>query len=362
MRILWFNHRDPQHPQAGGAEVRIHEIGKRLVNNGCTIKLICEQWDSSNRVDMLDGIQIERVAGKYNIHLLVPFLLRKYQDYDIVVDDIAHAVPWFSPLHTSIPVVGQIHHVHQEVLLYELQPWLARIIAQSERSLRYFYKTMIAVSESTKQDVVTKLGFPGNQIHVIHNGVTPEYSPREKHSKPTLIYVGRIKRYKRIDHILTAFKRVKTRIPATRLLIVGDGDYINAAKKLYDKLELSDCHFLGYVSQLEKIQLLASSWIILNASMIEGWGMTITEGGACGTPAIAYDVPGIRDCVQDGITGLLAQNGNITDLTQKITTVLQEEKVRKRLSEHALSFSRKFNWKTSASSFLRVLERAINDS
>jgi glycosyltransferase involved in cell wall biosynthesis len=283
------------------------------------------------------------------------------QDYDIVIDDIAHAVPWFSSLYTHVPVVGQVHHVHQEVLKYELSPWLAHAVALGEKSLKFFYNNMIVVSDSTKHDLINMLGFDEDRIKVIINGVDAKYTPMKKSNEPTLIYVGRIKRYKRIDHILAAFSYVKRKIPSARLFIVGTGDDLNHLLRIRKKYNLHDCVFTGRVSEREKIKLMATAWLILNTSLIEGWGMTITEAGACGTPCAAYNVPGMRDSVQNGVTGLLTQNGDIRSLAEKIITILEENNLRKNLSDNALHFAKQLDWDQSANNFSRLLQGLVDD-
>jgi glycosyltransferase involved in cell wall biosynthesis len=362
MRVLWFNHRDPKNPQAGGAEVRIHEIGKRLVQNGFSVKLVCERWSGSTSVEFLDGIKIVRVAGKYGIHLSVPFLLTGSDEYDIVVDDVAHAAPWFSPLFTNKAVVGQVHHVHQSVLDLELPQPLARFLALSERALPHVYRVLIAVSESTKRDLVNKLGVPEDRIKIIPNGVDLNtHRPMPKSSDPTVLVVGRMKRYKRIGDILSAFKLVEGKVPNVKLFIVGDGDHSHALKKMSQQLRLSSVVFTGKISDKEKTGLMASSWVVVSASLMEGWGMTITESAACATPAVSYDVAGLRDSIHDGLTGMLVENGNIKALAQAIIEVLENEQLRQRLSKNAMEYAQEFNWDSTAKEFMNVLERTENE-
>ena len=345
------------HPQAGGAEVRIHEIGKRLVQSGCSVKLICERWVGSKSVDFLDGVEIVRVAGRYGIHLKVPLLLNRVDGYDVVVDDIAHAVPWFSPLFTRKSVVGQVHHVHQEVLNLELLPFLARLVALSESTIRYLYKVLIVVSESTKRELISRFDVSEDRIKVVPNGVDLEvYGPMRKGSEPTVLWVGRVKRYKRVDHVLSAFRLVKKSFPDAKLFIVGDGNYLEVLKRISGRLGLSNVVFTGRVREEEKVRLMGSSWIIVSASLVEGWGMTIIEGAACATPAVAYDVAGLRDSVRDGVTGLLVEDGNVRALAEAVIRVLENEELRLRLGKNALEYARGFGWDRSAEEFLKVLK------
>jgi glycosyltransferase involved in cell wall biosynthesis len=363
MKILWFNHRDPKHPEAGGAEVRIREVGKRLVRMGCSVRVVCERWAGSEAVEFFDGVEVVRVAGRYGLHFKVPFLLNGDGDFDVVVDDVAHAVPWFSSLFTRKPVVGQIHHLHGSVLGLELPAYSAGLVALGERSLKYFYRVFVAVSASTKRGLIEGFGIPGDRVFVIPNGVDFGLyrAVCGKFSVPTVLWVGRVKRYKRVDHVLRAFRIVKKRVPEARLVIVGDGDYLPFLKRLAEWLGLDDVVFVGRVSEEEKVRFMSGAWVVVCASVVEGWGLTVTEAAACGTPCVGYDVDGLRDSVVDGFTGFLAGSGDVGDLAGKIVRVLEDEVLRRRLSRNALEHAKKFSWDKTAEEFMKVLEWSVNE-
>ena len=352
---MWINHRDPEHPDAGGSELRIREIGKRLVQNGHCVKLVCERWSGSKNIEFLDGIEVERVAGKYSIHLKVPFLLNN-DDYDFVIDDIAHAIPWESHFFTNKCVIAQVHHVHQEVLKFELNPVLANMIAISERTIKY-YNDIIAVSESTKNALIHDLGVSESKIKIITNGIdAAHYKPSAKASSPTILWVGRVKRYKRVDHVLLAFSLITKQISNAKLIIVGEGDYLENVKKMARNLHLSNVIFTGAVDEQKKVSLMASSWVIVSSSLLEGWGMTITESAACGTPAVSYDVAGLRDSIRSNETGLLVSDGDVRALAQALLRVLQDEQLRVTLSKNALRWAAEFSWDKVAKEFIAYLE------
>ena len=354
LNILWLNHRDPKHPFAGGAEVRILEIGKRLVQNGHSIKLICERWPGSNKKEFLDGVEVIRIGNKFTIHLEVPFLVNRF-NCDLIIDDMAHALPWESQFFTHKPVIGQVHHVHQDVLDFELNPIIAEALTLSERTIKS-YKSVIAVSESTKEALIN-LGVSKNRIRVIPNGVdTDFYKPMAKSPSPTILWVGRVKRYKRVEHVLLAFSLIEKQLPDAKLIIVGNGDYIENIKSLARKLGLKNVLFPGFVGEAKKAMLMASSWVIVSSSLVEGWGMTITESAACGTPAVAYDVAGLRDSVINNETGLLVSDGNVKALAQNLLRVLQDEQLRIKLGNNALNRTKQFSWNKVAQEFSDFIE------
>jgi len=342
------------HPFAGGAEVRILEIGKRLVQNGHSVKLICERWPGSKKTEFLDGVEVTRTGNKYTIHLEVPFIVNRFGG-NIIIDDMAHALPWESQFFTNKSVIGQVHHVHQNVLDLELNPIAAKALILSERAIKY-YKSVIAVSESTKKALID-LGLRESRMRVIPNGVdTDFYKPMVKSPSPTILWVGRVKRYKRVNHILLAFKIVEKQLPDAKLIIVGIGDYLEEIKLLAQELSLRNVFFSGFVEEKEKARLMASSWVVVSSSFIEGWGMTITEGAACGTPAVAYDVPGLRDSISNNETGLLVSDGDVKALAQNLLKVLQNEQLRTTLGNNALSRSKQLSWNKVAQEFSDFLE------
>ena len=362
MRILWLNHRDPLHPESGGAEVRIQQIGKRLVKKGFTIELICEKWRGGPKSDYIDGIKVKRIGGRFGVHLGALLSLRLKRNYDIVIDDIAHAVPWSSPLFTKKPVICQIHHLHQGILKFELSPFWASIICLTERFVPLIYKRIIAVSESTKYSLNEQFNIPFRRIVVISNGVDSNSSGFvEKTNNPTILWIGRIKSYKRVRDLLLAFKLVKTKVSNAELLIVGDGDYVHQLKEESRIIGLRNVVFTGRVKEKEKIRLMKSSWIIVSTSMVEGWGMTIMEAAACGTPAVGYNVAGLRDSIIHGKTGILVENGNISELAKALILLLENDQLRINLGKNALNRAKEFSWDKTAEQFMNVIEWVINE-
>ena len=358
-----MNHRDPKHPQAGGAEVRLYEIARRLVRIGHEVTLLCEKVDGLPSEEVLEGIKIKRIGGKMSIHLLAPLYVKRHgHKYDVIIDDIAHAVPWYSPLATKRPVIAQIHHVHQDVVRVELSKPLAWIVSRAERTIAKVYNRFIAVSQSTKEELTKRLGIDPDKIAVIPNGVDSEkYKPGTKDPRPTILWVGRIKKYKNLDHLLKAYRAVKQEVPDAQLIIIGTGNQEWKMKELAKKLELKDVYFLGKVPEEDKVRCMQRAWIIVSTSTIEGWSLTITEAAACKTPAIAYNAPGLRDSVKHMKTGILVEPGSIEKLAEAITTLLTDRKLREKLGENAFRYAQRLSWNKTAENFLKVVKGAMHE-
>ena len=95
MRILWLAHRDPLNPRAGGAERTIYEVCTRLVQKGHKIILLTGGWKGCRQSDNIQGIAVYHFGRNVGSHLALPIFLLKKR-YDVVVNDLGHAVPWFS--------------------------------------------------------------------------------------------------------------------------------------------------------------------------------------------------------------------------------------------------------------------------
>ena len=117
--------------------------------------------------------------------------------------------------------------------------------------------------------------------------------------------------------------------------------------------------FTGHAAGTKKVEHLQEMHFAVNTSSKEGWGLTVLEANACGTCVIASDVLGLRDSVIDGETGLLYEYGNIEQLSQKIFLLLRDQRLRERLSEKALEWSKKFRWEDSARKTLELLEKTL---
>jgi glycosyltransferase involved in cell wall biosynthesis len=363
MNIIWVNHRDPYHPQAGGAEVHLREVAKRLVRKGCNVTLVSERFPGSKREEVIDGFKVLRRGGRLGIHLKAPILVRRLStDADIVVDDIAHAVPWWSRFVTKTPVVGMVHHVHQSVAAMELGIPLGTVVKLAERTIKPSYNRLITFSQGTKHQIEKQLKVDGSRIHVVYHGVDHEiFRPNgEKFERPTLLSLGRIKKYKNLDHLLRAYGEAKKSVPELRLVICGGGDYKDHIVDLAKCLNLDDVLFVSRVGDEERVRLLQKSWALCSPSFVEGWGLVITEAAACGTPTLAYDGAGSDEAIIDGETGYLVRNGDIRALSDKIVTLNRDDRLRRSMSNTAIAYSNRFNWDSTADETMRILEAAAS--
>jgi glycosyltransferase involved in cell wall biosynthesis len=347
----------------GGAEVFTREIAKRMVEKGHEVTLFTSQFPNCKKEEVLDGVKIVRAGGKYSVYWNAKKFYRKYfsrERYDVIIDEI-NTRPFFTPsfVDNGEKVVGLIHQLAGEYWFYETPFPLSYIGYHflEDRWLRsYVDVPTVTVSESTRQDLL-ELGF--RKVFVVPEGLnfTPLSEVPEKEEYPVVVYAGRLKRAKRPDHAIRAFKIVKEEIPNAELWVIGDGPY----KKDLEKIAVDGVKFFGGLSNEHRRRLLARAWVLVNPSVREGFGLNVLEANALGTPCVAYDVAGLRDSITNEKTGLLVkEEGNIEKLAKAIIRVLEDKVLRKNLSENALEYSKNLSWDRAAQEFENILKEATN--
>src|SRR6266568_3047987 len=361
MRILIFNWRDIKHRYSGGAEVYIHELSKRWVANGSTVTLFCGNDNTQPNYEKIDGIEIYRRGGTYTVYIFafIFYLLKFRGKYDVIVD-CENGIPFFTPLYAKEQVILLIHHVHQEIfhsfLIFPFN-FLAELLEGKLMPLVYQNKNVVTVSASSQKDII-KLGFTKEKnIQIIPNGVASslfvEY-PKTDH--PSFIYLGRLKEYKNIDVALKAFAKVVAIKKNATFSVVGSGESYYRLQKLVAELHIEKVvTFYGRVSEEEKAKLLAKSWAAIQPSQIEGWGITVIEANAAGTPVIASQVNGLIDSIVDGKTGLLVDQGNVRQFALAMRILTRNESLRVNLSQEALIWAKNFDWNKSAEMFYNLI-------
>lgn len=368
LKILAINWQDISNPQAGGAEVHLTEILTRLVQKGHSVTLLCSGYEGAVKTEEKDGIKIIRSSGRYTFNWVLPFKLKKLlrkEKFDIILEDI-NKIPFYSPLFHKLPLLVIIPHLFSDSVFKEINFLLGLYIYLSEKPVPKVYQgfKFMVISESTKKDLVAK-NIPAENISVVECGIDHNLYQHDpdlpKFETPTIIYLGRIKKYKSVDDLIKAMPKVLEKIPEAELLIVGEGDYKPVLENLVKDLKLEKkVRFTGFVSKEQKVKFLQKSWVSVYPSLKEGWGLTNIEANACGTPVIASDVPGLRDSVLPGKSGLLFEYGNIQNLASALIQILSDKNLRENLAKGALEWAKQFSWDKTADKSLEIIENIVN--
>ena len=371
MRILIINWRDIRNPEAGGAEVHLHETFSRIVEWGHQVTLLCCRFPGAAESEQIDGIEVIRLGGKWTFNLTVPWHYRRrlsHRSFDVVIEDINKIpvlLPWFL---NGPPVMVLLHHLFGTTFYREINPVLATYLYFMERLIPRVYRRCLfeVVSESTRDELV-RMGVAEDRISVVHNGLDAGIvdAPADPDGKESglVIYLGRLKKYKNVDHLIEAMAIVREEVPGARLVIVGAGDRRRTLEASVRSLDLGGAvHFTGYVSAEEKIRLLTRAEVAACPSSKEGWGITVIEANARGVPVVAARVPGLKDAVVDGETGVLVPPGDRKALARALIGLLRDRGERERLAGNALARSRLYTWENTARQTLRVIRRSLEES
>ncbi len=369
MKILALNWNDLQNPYGGGAEVHLEELLRRLVRYGHDVTLFCSGYENCLPDETIEGVKIIRRGNRYNFNLIAPSHLKKLvkkEKYDILIEDI-NKIPFYTPWYLDIKTLVVIPHLFATTVFHEINFILGTYIYLAEKPLVSVYrgKHYNVISESTAEDIHLR-GVPYEDISIIHCGINRElYAHDEsvkKYEYPSVLYLGRIKKYKSVQHLIEAFKIVKSKLADAKLTIVGDGDYVDELKKLTNSLQLQDSVlFTGYVSSEEKVERLRKSHVAVLPSLKEGWGLTNIEANSVGTTVVAANSPGLRDSVKDNETGFLYEYGNIEELAEKLMIILTDSTKRKELEKEGLKWAETFNWDSAAKKFEELILKIVDN-
>lgn len=359
-----MNWQDRENPHAGGAELHLHEVFGRIARYGHDVDLLCSGFPGAPSGTVLDGITVHRVGTRFTFPLHARRAYRRLaprRRYDVVIEDL-NKIPLFTRRWGASRLVVLTHHLFGATAFREESVPVAAATWLAERPLALGYRGVPfeAVSESTRADLVAR-GIPAQDITVIYNGVdidTLTPAPNERSKSPLFSYLGRLKRYKRVDVVIRAFALLDR--PDARLEIAGKGDDRDRLERLVSRLGLDDrVRFLGFVSEPDKRSLLRRSWATVLASPKEGWGISNLESAACGTPVIAADSPGIRESVLDGATGFLVPGSDVAAYAAAMRGLLESPALVESLAQNARRFAETFTWDRAAHDTLAHLESIV---
>ncbi len=275
------------------------------------------------------------------------------EDADVVLE-VINGITFLTPLWLRRPRVALVHHVHRDHYVTELgrAGAVAALFAET-LPLRLLYRdtTFLTISDAGRRDL-RELGLPEDRIHVAYLGVEePEFPASPRSPEPRLLYLGRLKQYKRVERLLD----VADALPSVHLDLAGDGDHREALEADIARRGLGDRVTLhGHVTEEHKAQLLSSAWVNLTASSAEGWCLTVMEAAMYGTPSAALAVGGLPESIADGRTGLLADDG--PGLIEHVRALVEDASLRERLGEAAHDRAREFTWDRTAEENLQVLD------
>ena len=345
--VAW---RDIASPQAGGSELLVDQLAAGLTARGDQVTLLCGGPSASHSYDVV------RSGGPYSQFLgAPPAYWRRLRECDVVVE-VCNGMPFLAPLWSRKPTICMVNHVHTDLWPLRFRPPLCtagRFLEQRVMPWVHRHNLVLTVSASTARELES-LGVPRERIRMLTNGVAPVGPPAPRSAEPLFLALGRLAEYKRIDLLLRLWDRVRP-VVGGRLIVAGDGPQ----RGYLESLAGPGVSFAGRVSDEQKHRLLAAAWLLLHPALIEGWGIVITEAALRGTPAVGFDVPGLRDSVEHGRTGVLARSE--AEFASAWAALTLDPARRAALGEAARRRSARLRWSTAVRHFSAVIDEAADE-
>ncbi|HZB78024.1 MAG TPA: glycosyltransferase family 4 protein [Solirubrobacteraceae bacterium] len=359
--ILLLADRDWKHHDTGGNGANIWAQVSRWVEAGCRVTVVAGEYPGGERIEHFGPrLTVHRMGTRVTVfpRAMLAVLRGIGRDADVVCE-VINGITFLTPLWLRKPRVAMIHHVHRELFIEEFPrtgPFLFRVLEQLPLKLLYRRTRFVTISKAARDDLVRE-GIPRENITVEYLGVDSEgFEPGERAPEPRLVFVGRLKAYKRIERLFDVLEA----IPEATLDVVGDGDHRPELEADVARRGLGDrVRMHGYTDGVTKTQLYARAWVHVTASASEGWSLTVMEAALCGTPSVALAVGGLNESIVDGETGFLARDD--AQLTERVREVVEQPELRERMGEAARRRAATFTWDRSAATFLEVLTSAADE-
>lgn len=362
MNVLWLSWKDRSHPQAGGAETVSGKLMDHLVNDGHHVIHLTAAYPGSLAHETKKGTEIYRQGSRYSVYLKVKRLFKeKFQDWPDVVIDEMNTIPFGSGFYSHKKNLMVCYQLAREVWLYQMRPpisWIGYILEPFMlRFIAKAYPLTLTESTSSQKDLQNH-GFKNVHTFRVGMALQPLSSLKKKQPSNVVLSLGSIRPMKQTLHAVKAFEVARDKSPKLRMVLAGDatGDY---AQQVLDYIAASRhkgaIEVLGRVSASRRLELMQQADVIIVTSIKEGWGLIVTEANSQGTPAIGYDADGLRDSIQDGVTGLLAPNGDYEALGKQIVALLGNQDQYDQLREAAWRWSKEFTFDNSYADFLAIL-------
>jgi glycosyltransferase involved in cell wall biosynthesis len=357
LHILILSDRDWTHPQGGGTGTNLLAQAARWLHWGHRVSVISCSYPGAAACERIGDLTLHRVGGRSTVFPRA--IVRQWRglvpDADVVLE-VVNGITFLTPIWCRTPRVTLVHHIHRNHFVREMGPkgHVAALMLET-LPLRLLYRRtqFLTISRASARDIA-RHGIDPARIEISYLGVEQAAfgpDPAVRAREPTLLYLGRLKRYKRIEVVLD----VLTANPGAVLELAGDGDHRAgleaeiSARGLRDRVRMH-----GYVSEERKLELYRRAWVNITTSSAEGWGLSVTEAGACATPSAALRLGGLAEAIDDGRTGVLAENP--AELAAKVGRILADPQRRDALGRAAQARACEFTWDATARRTLELLD------
>lgn len=374
MRFCFLASRDWRHPEAAGGDLYLGNIARHLVARGHKVLFVASGRQGLSHYETVDGVDTLQLkpGALYTVRLIAAFFLLR-GTADVIVEEVfgGKGIPPLALFYSNKPVVSIWYQRHDRIFAEQYPSAIAKILSLAERLLARAYRRarVVTLSEKSATELV-ELGLKRSQVTIVPSAATIDFPnvdelPRFEERDNSMIFIGKIRKYKRLDHAILALNAFAAPRIFPKLVVAGsvgrnDQDYFQSLQNLARDLGLNDRVefkiYPGIIPANEKISLLARSKVLLQPSPVEGFSMTTIEGNLCGTPVVVSDgVP--KDVVVHEQNGFVYKFGDIEMMAYYCGKLMQEASTWERLSENGLEMARRYNWENTTDAFENIAEK-----
>ncbi len=345
-----------------GVCVFTHEVSTRLSGlnketlvfsnydiQGCSLKRTPSGINGSLRLS-------NNLRRFFYINTALPYLLERYRT------EVLYCPMTEFPFLTRQRIVVTIHDLHP--IYFPQQFGLSSIYFRTSLRLLRKRRERIAVpSNFVKTELLKYSGIDPERIDVVYNGYDPsKFRPQDKDNRngflssysikqPYILMVGSMFPYKNVLTLIKAFKAIKDKIPHV-IVIAGRRDIPHDPLPQDERIL-----YIDYVNQTALPYLYAYAEMLVHPSLFEGFGMTILEAMACGTPVISSNGGSLPEVAGDA--GLLFEPKDARKLSELILTLTNNENLRKKMIEKGFRNTERFSWDRTAEGILNSCEKTL---
>lgn len=373
MKILVANKMDWNHPKSGGTEVNLRETLSRLSDRGHEIHLITSHYPGAERSGKSEGVHIHRygIEGRTNEifiltvgQIILNYWIKRLQPD--VIYTVTSVMTWIPVFQSSNHLVS-IHHLNRESIFgqFKFPMNIAAFLAEKLSLILSRNKQIMTVSPATSQDLIEH-GIPPENITEILNGIDySKYDTGENAEKPEILYLGRLEYNKGADLVPDIFAEIENLNEEIKLQIAGRGRKKHNIENFAASRE--NVNFNGYVTEERKQELLKRAWIVIIPSRREGWGLTVAEANASGTPVVSFDSGGLEYSVTDGKNGKVVETGlspdsSTEDFAEQAVNLIEDAEKRMELEEKAKKSAEERSWDETVDDLEKLLEETAGQT
>ncbi len=368
MRVLFLATRDWYHPESAGGDEVMWEYARYLSSAGNQVTYVAAGYKGAPKAEQLDGLEVIRLGRVHTLWLrsFVYYFTRARGRFDVVVVEGfgGSRIPRLAPLYIGEPIITEWHQVYRDLFAAQYPRLMRGPLNLLERATARTHRNTFvrAGTDEVKRDFVQQLGFQADRIFVLPVSIRDEWLGNHAFPpspEPNLLWLGKVRKYKRPDHVIRAMEAVVKQFPEARLTIAGRHDDRAYEARLHDlvgQLHLqSNVEFRFNIGEEEKQNLLRRTRALVVSSAVEGFGIVVLEGNSCGVPVIASSgVP--EGAVRAGFNGLRYPFGDIDALAAAICRLLGDDELHRSLSEQSREFAQRFGWGDIGARYAAMIE------